>query len=133
MRIRPSSIPQSMLDHPAVVAGLVAVTMLTVAGVRANTPATHGGSSLEPSPPAEVKVLAPYDMSWWSVDGGGGASSGGVFALTGAIGQPDAGLARACGIVLEGGMWSGPVPSETPLFCDGFETGDVGMWSEVTP
>ena len=32
----------------------------------------------------------PFDLSWWTVDAGGGGSSGGPFVLIGAIGQPDA-------------------------------------------
>lgn len=32
-----------------------------------------------------------YDLSWSSIDNGGGASSGGNYKLTGTIGQPDAG------------------------------------------
>lgn len=83
--------------------------------------------------PSETKILAPYDMAWWSVDGGGGSSNGGVFALTGGVGQPDTGVAGGCGTAIEGGLWSGVVPCGTPLFCDGFETGDTGVWSSVTP
>jgi uncharacterized repeat protein (TIGR01451 family) len=33
----------------------------------------------------------PYDVSWWTVDGGGGSSAGGSYVLTGTAGQPDAG------------------------------------------
>jgi hypothetical protein len=31
-----------------------------------------------------------YDLSWSTLDGGGGTSSGGAYAVTGTIGQPDA-------------------------------------------
>jgi hypothetical protein len=31
-----------------------------------------------------------YQVNWYSVDAGGGVSTGGPFSLTGAIGQPDA-------------------------------------------
>jgi hypothetical protein len=122
-----------MLDHPAVLIGFAVITVLVVAGASADTRGPDGDAASTPTPPAQAKLLAPYDMSWWSVDGGGGSSSGGVFAVTGAIGQPDAGLAGGCGVVLEGGIWSGPAPCETPLFCDGFETGDFGAWTGVTP
>jgi hypothetical protein len=30
-----------------------------------------------------------YALDWWTVDGGGGASTGGVYSVTGTMGQPD--------------------------------------------
>jgi uncharacterized repeat protein (TIGR01451 family) len=36
-------------------------------------------------------LAQPYDVSWWTVDGGGGTSAGGTYVLTGTAGQPDAG------------------------------------------
>jgi hypothetical protein len=36
-------------------------------------------------------VSAQYSIDWFTLDGGGGTSSGGNFTLTGTIGQPDAG------------------------------------------
>ncbi len=133
MRIKRSSSPRFMLNHPALVVGLVAVTMLIAAGARADNPRLDDDPASDPNPPVELKLFSPYDMSWWSVDGGGGESTGGVFALTGAIGQPDAARSGGCGVVLDGGIWSGPVLCETPLFCDGFESGDFGAWSGVAP
>ena len=42
-----------------------------------------------------MRILAQagsgYDLSWSTVDGGGGSSSGGDYTLYGVIGQPDAG------------------------------------------
>jgi hypothetical protein len=49
-----------------------------------------------------------YDVSWWTVDGGGGTfSHGGGYALGGTAGQPDAGLLTGGGYALRGGFWSG--------------------------
>ncbi len=49
-----------------------------------------------------------YDLSWWTVDGGGGAVSGGGYVLTGTAGQPDAGAAlTGGGYTLTGGFWPG--------------------------
>ena len=45
-----------------------------------------------------------FDLSWSTVDGGGGASSGG-FSLEGTIGQPDAGTLSGGGFTLQGGFW----------------------------
>jgi len=50
-----------------------------------------------------------YDLSWSTVDGGGGSSSGGGFALDGTIGQTDAGTMSGGDYVLSGGFWSGAV------------------------
>ena len=37
------------------------------------------------------------DLSWWTVDGGGGTSQGGDYALSGTAGQPEAGPAMSGG------------------------------------
>jgi hypothetical protein len=48
------------------------------------------------------------DLSWWTVDGGGGTSSGdGGLRLVGTAGQPDAGLLKGDGFTLRGGLWRG--------------------------
>jgi uncharacterized repeat protein (TIGR01451 family) len=49
----------------------------------------------------------PYDVSWWTVDGGGGSSAGGPYVLTGTAGQPDAGGPFAGSPYgLHSGFWS---------------------------
>lgn len=48
-----------------------------------------------------------YDLSWWTVDGGGGASSGGAYTLDGTIGQPDVRAMSGGAYVLSGGFWGG--------------------------
>lgn len=49
-----------------------------------------------------------YDLSWNTIDGGGGASTGGTFTLTGTIGQHDAGGPFTGGTYsLVGGFWGG--------------------------
>lgn len=47
-----------------------------------------------------------YAIDWWTVDGGGGISSGGSHILSGTIGQPDAGVMSGGGYALTGGFWS---------------------------
>jgi hypothetical protein len=50
-------------------------------------------------------------ISWWTVDGGGGTSTGGVYTLSGTIGQPDASAAMTGGAyTLTGGFWAGMGP-----------------------
>ena len=83
---------------------------------------------------------AQYRIDWHTIDGGGGTSTGGVYSLTGTIGQPDADVVSLCsadggpGCVnptyeLTGGFWVGlgdgaPSTCGADLSCifrDGFE------------
>jgi len=48
-----------------------------------------------------------YILNWSTIDGGGGQSSGGQYALTGTIGQPDAAYSSAEKYKLLGGFWPG--------------------------
>jgi len=48
-----------------------------------------------------------YSIDWYKVAGGGGTSTGGTFAISGTIGQPDASGAMAGGSYsVTGGFWS---------------------------
>jgi uncharacterized repeat protein (TIGR01451 family) len=54
-----------------------------------------------------VAGAQPYDVSWSTVDGGGGSAAGGTYVLTGTAGQPDAGGPFAGGSYgLHSGFWS---------------------------
>lgn len=81
--------------------------------------------------PAEA--TAPDAVEWWSIDAGGGVASGGGWTVVSAVGQPDAGALAGSSLILEGGLLPTPEPAEPPLFADGFESGDFGAWSSVTP
>jgi len=49
-----------------------------------------------------------YDLSWYTIDGGGAtSSSGGPYSLGGSIGQPDAGSLSGGSYQLAGGYWGG--------------------------
>jgi hypothetical protein len=49
-----------------------------------------------------------YELSWWTVDGGGSTwSTGSGFQLGGTVGQPDAGVLVGGGYTLGGGFWRG--------------------------
>jgi hypothetical protein len=52
---------------------------------------------------------ADYDLSWWTVDGGGDTalSTGAGYTLGGTIGQPDAGVLMGDDYTLAGGFWGG--------------------------
>jgi hypothetical protein len=55
-----------------------------------------------------------YDLSWWSVDSGGGTSTGGGYTLLGAVGQPDAGVMQSDDFSLAGGLLGGGASSPIP-------------------
>ena len=49
-----------------------------------------------------------YDLTWSTIDGGGGSSAGGGYQLIGTLGQPDAGVTLSGGgYSLSGGFWGG--------------------------
>ncbi|MGI9015100.1 MAG: hypothetical protein ACR2GY_12760 [Phycisphaerales bacterium] len=49
-----------------------------------------------------------YDISWHTIDGGGGTSTGGTYSLSGTIGQHDAGgPLTGSNYSLTGGFWAG--------------------------
>jgi hypothetical protein len=47
----------------------------------------------------------PFSIPWSTVDGGGGTSTGGGFAVSGTVGQPDAGRASGGDFSIQGGFW----------------------------
>ena len=48
-----------------------------------------------------------YSIDWFTIDGGGGTSTGGVYSVSGTVGQPDAGGPMTGGSYsLTGGFWS---------------------------
>lgn len=56
-------------------------------------------------------VLAEsYSIDWHTIDGGGGTSTSGMYGVSGAIGQPDAGIPMTNGqYSVKGGFWVLPV------------------------
>ena len=52
-----------------------------------------------------ASFAADYAIDWWSVNGGGGASTGGVFTVTGTVGQPVVGEASGGQFAVTGGFW----------------------------
>ncbi len=47
-----------------------------------------------------------YSIDWYKVAGGGSTSTGGVYSVSGTIGQPDAGAMAGGNYSLTGGFWS---------------------------
>jgi len=54
----------------------------------------------------DLPVLAQYAIDWHTMDGGGGTSTGGVYSLSGTIGQPDAWTMSGGQFTLHGGFWA---------------------------
>ncbi len=71
---------------------------------------------------------AQMQLSWYTIDAGGGTSSAGGFTLTGTIGQHDAGRMAGEAFEVRGGFWSAlgapPPPCPADYNSDGFVTGD---------
>jgi hypothetical protein len=64
-----------------------------------------------------------FEITKSTIDNGGGISSGGVFFLTGTIGQPDANPRISTGgeFALAGGFWANATVVDT-IFKDSFES-----------
>ena len=63
-----------------------------------------------------ITFAQDYDLSWWTVDGGGDTfSQGGSYSLGGTLGQPDAGVLMDGGsYTLAGGFWGSGGLAEEP-------------------
>lgn len=55
-----------------------------------------------------------YNIDWFTIDGGGGTSSGGTYTLSGTIGQPDAGKLTGGNYTIQGGFWGVVTVVQTP-------------------
>ena len=71
---------------------MLALLLAAILGVGATLAQTGGG----------------YDLTWSTIDGGGGSSAGSGYQLSGTLGQPDAGATLSGGgYSLSGGFWGG--------------------------
>ena len=58
--------------------------------------------------PVSAQLAGVTEINWFTIDGGGGTSTGLAFELSGTIGQPDAGVPMTGpGFELVGGFWPG--------------------------
>jgi len=46
-----------------------------------------------------------YTIDWFTIDGGGGTITSGIYTVSGTIGQPDAGHMSGGNFTLDGGFW----------------------------
>ncbi|MBI3850307.1 MAG: hypothetical protein HY298_08470 [Verrucomicrobia bacterium] len=57
----------------------------------------------------------PFSIDWFTIDSGGGTSTGGVYVVSGTVGQPDAGATMSGGnYSVDGGFWSFIAAVQTP-------------------
>jgi hypothetical protein len=68
---------------------------------------------------------AQFTIDWFTLDGGGGSSSGGTFSLSATIGQPDAGAMSGGAFTLGGGFWAVQAGAACYPNCDNSTTPPV--------
>ena len=66
------------------------------------------------SPVAVGQSRGGFDLSWFTIDGGGGTSTGGGYSVSGTIGQPDAGVLSGGSYEITGGFWGLIAPIQPP-------------------
>ncbi len=88
---------------------------------------------------ALVAQAQNFAIDWFTLDGGGGTSTGGVYSVSGTIGQPDAGGAMTGGaFAVTGGFWvlpiGVPMPGMPTLIIVPFGPGQARLsWMPNTP
>lgn len=99
---------------------LVAITASLVVAMAGTAPAgdAEGGSG--------------FSIDWYTVDGGGGTSTGGGWTLSATIGQPDAGNAAGGTFDLAGGFWAGGGGGAPPCPQDADGSGEVDFGDILT-
>lgn len=83
-------------------------------------------------------IAQTYSIDWFSVAGGGGTSTGGVYSISGTVGQPDAGATMSGGTyTVDGGFWivpiSPPIPSVPKLSIRRSGADVIIAWPSVSP
>lgn len=79
---------------------------------------------------------AEYEISWYSIDGGGGTSSSAAYSLSGSVGQADAGLSSHDTFVQSGGYWAGSFGcvvnlTDLALFCGQWLDTGTGLTADL--
>lgn len=90
------------------------------------------GSSLAEFETAKLRGVS-LEIRAFTIDGGGRRSSAGSFSLEGTIGQPDADYAAGGHFDLLGGYREDLGTRVSPIFSDGFESGNTASWSITVP
>src|SRR6266498_2017750 len=59
-------------------------------------------------------ALAQYAIDWHTIDGGGGTSTGGLYSVSGTIGQADSGKMSGGSYTIDAGFWGIIAAMQTP-------------------
>ena len=138
-----------MINRSKIIA-LAATTALVgaIAAARPVESAARAGQNVDNDPSAAsptreaAGIGGDFDLGSWTVDGGGGTSTGGGFVLRGTIGQPDAGTHSGGGFEMRGGFRQAPASGcgDCPTDSDGNDDTEafdlailLGAWGPVTP
>lgn len=66
---------------------------------------------------ARAQIGAGYDLSWWTIDSGGGMNlTGSGYSHAATVGQPDASTASGSGYTFTGGFWGIGIESTLTSF-----------------
>lgn len=68
---------------------------------------TAAASSVWAQAAIPAAPTADYEITWYTIDGGGGTQSSGAYTLNGTVGQLDAGTLSGGSYTLAGGYWNG--------------------------
>lgn len=68
--------------------------------------------------PSLAQTGGGFDLTWSTIDSGGGLSSGGGFNLNGTVGQHDVGALSGGGFALSGGFWQADASTPTAVSLD---------------
>ena len=71
-------------------------------------------AALFAAPAASAQTGGVYELTWTTLDGGGGNAAGSPYAVSATIGQNDAGILSGGAYVLEGGFWNTMTPANNP-------------------
>ncbi len=126
------------------------VVRMTLGSLFVTIIAMHGGGGSDAGAVSDGDHRAAagaqdFNLTWHTVDGGGGTSEGSGFELTGTAGQPDAGDLTGGDFALSGGFWQpaaagDPGCGDCPTDVDGnglteaFDLANLlGAWGPCAP
>ena len=86
---------------------LISIVLVLLIGIT-TTNAQQNNNLAAPESGASTALSTGYDLSWYTMDGGGATlSTGGSYSLGGSVGQADAGSLSGGAYTLSGGFWAG--------------------------
>jgi hypothetical protein len=78
---------------------------------------------------APIAAAQNFSVDWFTVDGGGGTSAAGSFAVSGTVAQPDSGSMSGGAYSVVGGFWSFAAAETLALAVSNSPTGVVVYWN----